>query len=112
MSESTYQKNCARTSTFQLRAANDPLSHANRGSGFLPTSGRAGQARGITQSSLNVMIGREDSFFPKPFKGLIDEVEIFNRPLAAAEVQAIFPAGRAASEPLPGLAPHGITNAA
>jgi hypothetical protein len=50
---------------------------------------------GITQSDLNVMIGREDSFFPRPFKGLIDEVEIFNRPLAAAEVQAIFAAGSA-----------------
>ena len=48
---------------------------------------------GITESSLNVLIGREASHLPRPFKGLIDEVEIFNRPLAAAEIQSIFAAG-------------------
>jgi hypothetical protein len=50
---------------------------------------------GITQSNLNVLIGREDSHLPRPFKGLIDEVEIFNRPLSATEIQSIFAAGSA-----------------
>src|SRR5262249_43218238 len=39
--------------------------------------------------------GREDSFLPRPFNGLIDEVSILSRALSAAEVQGIFKAGSA-----------------
>ena len=48
---------------------------------------------GINTSDLNVLIGREDSSKPRPFPGLIDELQIYNRALSAAEIEAIFNAG-------------------
>jgi hypothetical protein len=45
---------------------------------------------GINVSDQNVLIGKEDSPLPRFFKGAIDEVEIYNRPLSAAEIQDIF----------------------
>jgi len=50
---------------------------------------------GITQSNLKVLIGREDSYLPRSFKGRIDEVEIYDRALSADEIQAIVDAGSA-----------------
>ena len=41
------------------------------------------------------MIGNQPTFGPRLFNGLIDEVEIFDRELAAIEVQAIYNAGSA-----------------
>jgi uncharacterized repeat protein (TIGR01451 family) len=52
-------------------------------------------ASNIFATDRNVLIGREDSTSPRPFSGLIDEVEIFNRALSATEIQAIFNAGSA-----------------
>jgi hypothetical protein len=49
----------------------------------------------IITTSRNVFIGREDSYLPRQFNGLIDEVAIFNRALSASEIQAIFSAGSA-----------------
>jgi hypothetical protein len=49
----------------------------------------------ITATSRNVFIAREDSYLPRPFNGLIDEVAIFSRALSAAEIQAIYNAGAA-----------------
>jgi hypothetical protein len=43
----------------------------------------------------NISIGREESFIPRYFSGLIDEVEIFTRALSAAEIQGIYNAGAA-----------------
>jgi len=48
---------------------------------------------GIFPSKKRVLIGREDSFKPRSFPGLIDEVEIYNRALIAAEIEAIYDAG-------------------
>ena len=45
---------------------------------------------GIRTSDVNVLIGREDSTSPRPFPGVIDEVEIFNRVLTEEEIHAIF----------------------
>jgi hypothetical protein len=47
----------------------------------------------IIATSPNIFIGREDSLLPRPFNGLIDEVEIYSRALSAAEIQGIFNAG-------------------
>lgn len=44
----------------------------------------------IFATDRNVLIGREDSTSPRPFSGLIDEVEIFNRALSPAEINAIY----------------------
>ncbi|MBI3969034.1 MAG: hypothetical protein HY329_25625, partial [Chloroflexi bacterium] len=41
----------------------------------------------------NVLIGREDSFLPRPFNGLIDEVAIYSRALSASELRSIVAAG-------------------
>jgi hypothetical protein len=49
----------------------------------------------IVTSSRNVFIGREDSFLPRPFNGLIDELSVYNRALSASEIQAIYAAGSA-----------------
>jgi len=49
----------------------------------------------IYATARNVFIGREDSFSPRPFNGLIDEVAVYNRALSAAEIQGIFNAGAA-----------------
>jgi outer membrane protein assembly factor BamB len=49
----------------------------------------------IVATDRNVLIGREDSSSPRPFSGLIDEVEIFNRALGATEIQSIYNAGSA-----------------
>src|SRR5262249_600897 len=46
----------------------------------------------ITATSRNVLIGREDSFLPRPFNGLIDEVAIYSRALSASEIQGIYSA--------------------
>ncbi|PYI89371.1 MAG: hypothetical protein DME26_01420, partial [Verrucomicrobia bacterium] len=43
----------------------------------------------LCTSEKNVFIGGEDSFLPRRFPGLIDEVQIFGRALAASELQAI-----------------------
>jgi len=45
---------------------------------------------GITESSLPVLVGREGSASPRPFRGLIDEVRIFNRTLSDAEIQGLY----------------------
>ena len=50
---------------------------------------------GITQSNLNVLIGQEDSIYPRPFNGLIDEVQIYDRPLSLQEILAEYDAGSA-----------------
>src|SRR3972149_2585402 len=50
---------------------------------------------GISTSENNVLIGHEDSFLPRPFSGLIDEVTIYNRALSQTEIQGIFDAGSA-----------------
>src|SRR5262249_40236236 len=44
---------------------------------------------GLCTSEKNVLIGGEDSFLPRRFPGLIDEVQIFDRALSAAEIQTI-----------------------
>ena len=49
----------------------------------------------IVATNHNVFIGREDSGQPRPFDGLLDEVQIFGRALTASEIQAIFNAGSA-----------------
>jgi uncharacterized protein (TIGR03437 family) len=49
----------------------------------------------IQATNHNVFIGREDSFLPRPFNGLIDEAAIYNRALSAAEILSIFNAGSA-----------------
>jgi len=51
----------------------------------------------ILYSDMPLAIGSHTSLygFVRTFNGLIDEVEIFNRPLSAAEIQAIFNAGGA-----------------
>ena len=49
----------------------------------------------IPTASNNLVIGKEDGFTDRNFDGLIDEVEIFNRALAASEIQAIVNAGSA-----------------
>ncbi|MBI3210934.1 MAG: LamG domain-containing protein, partial [Candidatus Solibacter usitatus] len=50
-------------------------------------------AGSIISSSRNVLIGREDSSLPRAFNGAIDEVQMLNRALTAAEIQAIYNAG-------------------
>ena len=50
---------------------------------------------GIFASDKNVRIGLQGSMAPRPFPGLIDEVEIFDRALSAGEIQAIYAAGSA-----------------
>ena len=49
----------------------------------------------IIATSRNVFIGREDSFLPRPFSGLIDEVAIHSRALSASEIQSIYTAASA-----------------
>lgn len=49
----------------------------------------------IFPTNHNVFLGREDSSQPRPFDGLIDEVQIVNRALTASEIQAIYNAGSA-----------------
>ena len=49
----------------------------------------------IIATSRNVFIGREDSFIPRPFNGLIDEASVYGRALSASEIQAIYAAGSA-----------------
>jgi hypothetical protein len=44
----------------------------------------------IVATDRNVLIGREDSTSPRPFSGLIDEVEVFDRALSPAEINAIY----------------------
>jgi len=44
---------------------------------------------GIFESNINFLIGRENSFKPRPFTGLIDEVDVFNRALSDQELLAI-----------------------
>jgi hypothetical protein len=46
-------------------------------------------------SSEPLMIGNQPAFGPRLFNGLIDEVQVFDRALTAAEVEAIFDAGSA-----------------
>jgi hypothetical protein len=48
-----------------------------------------------SQSGQPLMIGNQPTFGPRLFNGLIDEAEIFDRELAAVEVQAIYSAGSA-----------------
>ena len=50
---------------------------------------------GIFASNQIVLIGREESHLPRPFPGLIDEVEIFDRALSPSEIQSIYDAGSA-----------------
>ena len=47
----------------------------------------------IHDGPLNAYIGREESIQPNFFDGLIDEAQIYNRALTAAEIQAIYNAG-------------------
>jgi hypothetical protein len=47
----------------------------------------------ITATTRNVLVGREDSFLPRPFNGLIDEISIYSRALTAAEIRSIYSAG-------------------
>ena len=47
----------------------------------------------ILTSSHNVHIGHEDSTEPRPFNGLIDEVQVFGRALTGTEIQATYAAG-------------------
>ena len=47
----------------------------------------------ITPSNSELNIGRDPGYPTKLFKGLIDEVEIFNRALAGEEIAAIYNAG-------------------
>lgn len=60
---------------------------------LLGTSTQASIAS-IGTNDLPLIIGARDGS-PLPFAGLIDEVEIFNRALSAAEIQGIFNAGSA-----------------
>jgi hypothetical protein len=53
----------------------------------------ATRGSGPTQSSVNFLIGREDSTKPRPFAGVIDEVQIFNRVLSPSEIRTIYLAG-------------------
>jgi hypothetical protein len=46
-------------------------------------------------SSEPLMIGNQPAFGPRLFSGMIDEVQIFDRALTAAEAEAIFEAGGA-----------------
>ena len=57
------------------------------------TNGVQNLTRG--QSGNPLQIGNQPTFGPRLFNGLIDEAEIFNRALTAAEVQAIYNAGSA-----------------
>ena len=50
---------------------------------------------GVTLSELNVLIGKEDSLYPRLFKGAVDEVQVFSRALSANEIAAIYSAGTA-----------------
>ncbi len=57
------------------------------------TNGVQNLTRG--QSGNPLQIGNQPTFGPRLFNGLIDEAEIFNRALTAAEVQGIYNAGSA-----------------
>jgi Concanavalin A-like lectin/glucanases superfamily len=46
-----------------------------------------------TASGAALMIGNQPAFGPRLFNGLIDEVQVFDRALTAAEVETIFEAG-------------------
>jgi hypothetical protein len=49
----------------------------------------------LSQTNAEVCIGRECTSNPRPFNGLIDEVEVFDRALSAGEIAAIYNAGGA-----------------
>lgn len=53
----------------------------------------ATRGNGPTQSNVNFLIGREDSTKPRPFAGIIDEVQVFNRVLSPSEIHTIYLAG-------------------
>ena len=57
--------------------------------------GAAPATQPIPASSMPLGIGRAEPFTIRNFDGLIDEVEIFNRALAAEEIRAIYEAGSA-----------------
>lgn len=44
---------------------------------------------GVNASATRVMIGREDSGIPRSMNGAIDQVQIYNRVLSAAEIQSV-----------------------
>ena len=49
----------------------------------------------IPAGSMPLGIGRAESYTIRNFEGLIDEVELFDRVLTAAEIKAIYDAGSA-----------------
>lgn len=57
----------------------------------------------ITYGTGPIVIGAHSAVFggDRPFRGLIDEVEVFSRALSASEIQAIFAAGSAGKCPPP-----------
>ena len=64
--------------------------------GVLQAANSGGTCTVINQNDIPVRIGmRLDAAVTTFFNGLIDEVEIFDRPLSASEVQSIFNAGGA-----------------
>jgi len=64
--------------------------------GVLQAVNSGGTCTVITQNDIPVRIGmRIDAAVTTFFTGLIDEVEIFDRPLSASEIQSIFNAGSA-----------------
>jgi hypothetical protein len=65
---------------------------------------------GITQSSLNVLIGRENSHRPRPFKGLIDQVRIFNRALSSDEIKAIIESTSSSTVDIPSTSGTSASN--
>ena len=50
---------------------------------------------GVFATNHNLFIGREDSYIVRPFDGMIDEVQVFNRALSASEIQGMYSAGGA-----------------
>ncbi|MGE0452153.1 MAG: Ig-like domain-containing protein [Vicinamibacteria bacterium] len=72
--------------------------------------GRRTHLGGTTVSNARVLIGREDSGIPRPFRGLIDEPAIYGRALSAGEIAALHAAGAAGSCPLPENRPPVLVN--
>jgi hypothetical protein len=55
--------------------------------------GTVTSAGSILPTSRNVFVGREDSYLPRAFSGLVDEVGIYSRALSPIEIQRIYAAG-------------------
>src|SRR2546421_12601320 len=64
----------------------------------------------LIQTNADVCIGRECTSNPRPFNGLIDEVEVFDRALSASEIAALYTAGGAGKCRTCTSAPSGMIN--